>query len=665
MRPNQTTGAHALALLRNTGADGQVDVLGYEADRLVMLNQVVGGVDTQAVVADMLQSPAWRDASGNVQTAPLIQAIGARLSDADRGNFKQDLDKAGIDQGVVDRAGQALAHAGSQIQQSVASAQAQLSDAMASARRQLGADPASSLHAVGSKVVEAVQERYGAQRGAVSQAGDAVVDAVDTIKLGYRFATDESFRGVLIGAAKVYAAATLEDPSKPFNDVRTAALGAIDNWQKGAAAAAAQGREAEYHGKGEGVAAFEAAMLLMPAAKLGKLSRLATALDRSTPDGAAALGEFAGDALGGIGKGGVAGRLSAEGLDLVMDAYRQQGGRLNAFVQAARTAGHLDELLEHGKLAPKELTTLATRNPEVFANVPFETAWDASLKNLGPVAAMSPKMRYGDLGEAIITRDLQRQGYTDLYSIQNNSGWGVDIAGRNPATGGLEFVEVKASTHGRARGQSGDPGGMITRWLEKAEKGAGHWAPHNMEPGMAQVARGMLDEIDGKEGRLITHWARVNLSNDTSTGALIIDKNMEPWLPPQLRPAANKNGLETPPEPQAGITPPVGKWGDPAVNDVLFALHSHDELAVDAALKRLMATPEARTVQEQGRHALAAMEATATQAVAQTTELAPDLAVVAEVEVRRGPVLSLLHPRLPEGGAHSEGSGGGDGGGGA
>lgn len=661
MRPNQTSAAHALALLRNTGADGQVDVLGYEADRLVMLNQVVGGVDTQAVVADMLQSPAWRDASGNVQTAPLIQAIGARLSDADRGNFKQDLDKAGIDQGVLDRAGQALAHAGSQVQQSVASAQAQLSEALASARRQLGADPASSLQAAGSKVVEAVQERYGAQRGALSQAGDAVVDVVDTVKLGYRFATDESFRGVVIGAAKVYAAATLEDPSKPFNDVRTAALGAIDNWQKGAAAAAAQGREAEYHGKGEGVVAFEAAMLLMPAAKLGKLSKLANALDRSSPDGAAALGEFAGDALGGIGKGGMAGKLSAEGLDLVMDAYRQQGGRLNAFVQAARAAGHLDELLEHGKLAPKELTTLATRNPDAFANVPFETAWDASLKNLGPVAAMSPKMRYGDLGEAIIIRDLLRQGYTDLHSIQNNSGWGVDIAGRNPVTGGLEFVEVKASIHGRARGQSGDPEAVIMRWLEKAETGQRHWAPHNMEPGMALVASELLQEIK-ETGGITAQWARVNLSNDASSGALVIDKHMEPWLPPQRRPAPNNNGLETPPEPQAGITPASGARGDPAVNDVLIALHSHNELAIDAALKRLMATPEALAVQEQGRNALAAMEASAAQSVAQTVELAPELVAATEAPARRGPVLSLLHPRPPEGGADD---GGGDGGGGA
>ncbi|WP_152980768.1 hypothetical protein [Stenotrophomonas ginsengisoli] len=179
---------------------------------------------------------------------------------------------------------------------------------------------------------------------------------------------------------------------------------------------------------------------------------------------------------------------------------------------------------------------------------------------------------------------------------------------------------------------------------------------------MASVAESIAREVERGGGSITAHWARVNLSNDASSGALVIDKHMEPWLPPQRRPVPNNNGLETPPEPQAGITPASGARGDPAVNDVFFALHSHNELAIDAALKRLMATPEALAVQEQGRNALAAMEASAAQSVAQTVELAPELVAATEAPARRGPVLSLLHPRPPEGGADD---GGGDGGGGA
>lgn len=676
MRPSGTSSAEALALLRNTGPGGHVDPLGYEADRLVMEHQMVGGVDADAIVRDMLQSPAYRDASGRVQPGPLVEAIGARLSQADRGNFDQALDKAGVDQGLLDRAGDALSRAGSQISEGIATAEGRVSDALANSRRQVGVladDPNTPSWlrggaAAGERVLGSLQEKYGIQKGSLEQAGDAIVGVVDTAKLGYRFATDESFRGVVVSAAKMYAAATVEDPSKPYDDARKIAVGALNDWEKGLKEATAQGKAREYLGGTGGAVGFEAAMLIIPATKLGKVGKIAQALDRTTPDGLEAAAEIAGDASRAASKGGPAGRLAGEALDDLVDAFRQRGGRLNDFVQAAHAAGHLDDLLAHGKLAPKELTTLATRNPETFANVPFDSAWEASLKNLGPVAQMHPKMRYGDLAEAIITRDLIQQGYTDIRSIQNNSGWGVDISGRNPGARELEFFEVKSSIQGNAKSQTGDPEKIITDWLEKAAAGDRHWAPHNMEPGMAEVAESLRKEIQRNNGQLTAHWAKVNLSNDPKTGELLIDKSVERWLPPQQRPKPGKDGPDAPDDPQASIGPRTGPTGDPAFDEVFFALHSHNERAIENALKRMMATPEALAIQEEGRNALEAMQQQETQAMVQAAELNPELAMALapEVEARRGPVLSLLHPRQPnspDGGPDGGGDGGGGGGG--
>lgn len=114
--------------------------------------------------------------------------------------------------------------------------------------------------------------------------------------------------------------------------------------------------------------------------------------------------------------------------------------------------------------------------------------------------------------------------------------------------------------------------------------------------------------------------------------------------------------------PQPGQPSPSG---DPAFDEVFFALQSHNELALEQALTRMMASPTALAMQEQARDMLEAEQLEQSQALAQAAELNPELAMAAaaELETRRSPVrvMTLMNPQT-QGAAMYDG-GGGDGGG--
>ena len=114
--------------------------------------------------------------------------------------------------------------------------------------------------------------------------------------------------------------------------------------------------------------------------------------------------------------------------------------------------------------------------------------------------------------------------------------------------------------------------------------------------------------------------------------------------------------------PQPGQRSPSG---DPAFDAVFFALQSHNELALEQAVTRMMASPTALAMQEQARDMLEAKQLEQSQALAHAAELNPEMAMAAaaELETRRSPVrvMTLTDPRM-QGAAMYDG-GGGDGGG--
>ncbi len=54
--------------------------------------------------------------------------------------------------------------------------------------------------------------------------------------------------------------------------------------------------------------------------------------------------------------------------------------------------------------------------------------------------------RVGALGEQSVVDALATQGYTEVLQVQNNSGHGVDVIARNPLTGDVKVIEVKANS---------------------------------------------------------------------------------------------------------------------------------------------------------------------------------------------------------------------------
>ena len=114
--------------------------------------------------------------------------------------------------------------------------------------------------------------------------------------------------------------------------------------------------------------------------------------------------------------------------------------------------------------------------------------------------------------------------------------------------------------------------------------------------------------------------------------------------------------------PQPGQRSPSG---DPAFDAVFFALQSHNELALEQAVTRMMASPTALAMQEQARDMLEAKQLEQSQALAHAAELNPELAMAAaaELETRRSQVrvMTLTDPRMQ--GAAMYDSGGGYGGG--
>ncbi len=68
----------------------------------------------------------------------------------------------------------------------------------------------------------------------------------------------------------------------------------------------------------------------------------------------------------------------------------------------------------------------------------------AAKSNQGGYTPGKGRNANGKCGEWQARRDLEDQGY-DVISVQNKSGHGIDVAGRNPKTGEVRVLEVKTT----------------------------------------------------------------------------------------------------------------------------------------------------------------------------------------------------------------------------
>lgn len=220
--------------------------------------------------------------------------------------------------------------------------------------------------------------------------------------------------------------------------------------------------------------------------------------------------------------------LQAEGRVLRDD------GQLQHLLLAAQRTGNVEGILRSGELAPNELGRLAKLDPQIFdGKVSFQQAVSYSVQGV-PLTQLS-RRQLGDIGEALHTFDLLKQGHTDIVSIKNASGHGNNIVSRNPQ-GELVFAEIKTSAQGKIIAPNTDAAEFVGRRLERAISELGHWATHNTQEGLQNLARTIRDEITnpdtGELKELDAKWINFTLEADPNSPQLRIGKTEQDWAKP-------------------------------------------------------------------------------------------------------------------------------------
>ncbi|MGO1069465.1 XVIPCD domain-containing protein [Lysobacter sp. CA199] len=592
------------ALLAAEDEQGRIDQMAFEAERLVLRNQRVGGVDASALVNELQRSGGL----DRYNRDSFLSAIDQRLeTPAEKRRFAGALDAANITDSYLERQGERLAEAAVAIRDEAAKRFKEADEALENLRgagqqrlRGIASDPDSSSSdraAAGAASVMLGFHQYqiGAARGALSHAARTVGDFVDLAQMADRLSKDPNYRDMIVGMARMYAAEVMDDPKKPLTDAQAAASDAMEKWDKGFREAQARGTESEYLGGTAGAVGVEIVANFVPAGALGKFGKAAKAIDVLVPAEHAVeltrLGEVArvggpdmhvlgkagelgrsarevagdtaraaesaealkdiGDALGnmsrGIGRGGSA-AAGAEDFARGLTRGARDNGDLEAIVKAAHMTDNVEGLLRSGQLTPKELGEVAKLDKTIFEGpVKFKEALGHSLN--GVDLTKISKKQLGDIGEAIQTYDMVEKGYTDIVSIKNKSGHGIDVVGRNPDSQKLEFFEVKTSAQGKAVVQhGGDPEEFIAKRLEKAINGIGQWAEHRTIPELKKIAEAIRDEVIDPATNTFkgeATWVRINVSNEPGSHKLRIDsKESDPWVKPEDRKAELSPGID-------------------------------------------------------------------------------------------------------------------------
>ena len=85
----------------------------------------------------------------------------------------------------------------------------------------------------------------------------------------------------------------------------------------------------------------------------------------------------------------------------------------------------------------------------------------------------------GACGEQLAKQDMAAEGFDDIVAVQNNSGHGVDLIGRNSQTGEVKIWEVKTTEGTQAPALKGDQrnGGadFTNSRIDRAARGVGNY----------------------------------------------------------------------------------------------------------------------------------------------------------------------------------------------
>jgi hypothetical protein len=442
-------------------ANGNIDPLAREAGRLVLHNHAIGGVDAAGLVRSMVASPAY---PGRKRSKPMIEAISSRLDPASARRFERALDDADITdtafESVVEKTGGGLFGIGRFLTKAVHWVDDHISDGLAAARRwaeKVASDKDANplvrvLAGVVERPIELAQTAYGVVKAPVMRITGAVEDVAEVGKFAYRFASNEHYREALFALAKMHVIESAGEPGQIVGDLAVKATRSLDELQDGLAKARGEGKEAEYLANLAGENGLKIFSQVLPGGVLEKLDLLANTLDDISLDEVDEVRQALGDAAAAIGRGGAAGQAGTQVWEAMIREFRDDG-ELSALVDMARKDGNLDLMLRIGELSPGELTDLLKLQPDAFARegqatgVGFDEALAASLRNLD--LSTLDRHEAGALAEAIMTRDMLRNGYTGIAALENAAGDGITLAGRN-ARGELETFAVDSAAFAEA-----------------------------------------------------------------------------------------------------------------------------------------------------------------------------------------------------------------------
>jgi RHS repeat-associated protein len=157
------------------------------------------------------------------------------------------------------------------------------------------------------------------------------------------------------------------------------------------------------------------------------------------------------------------------------------------------------------------LAALGTENAEVELKV--SSSLFSNFKGATNLANLTTK-QIGDLGESIAKACLGENGYTDIVSVQNASGNGIDIAARS-TTGKLFFFEVKTTSvgvAGKLTPRQSDMNWFINDVLSQASSGSGRYA--KLSEAEQAMAKRLYDEFNANAGNVSGQVIQVDLKNN-------------------------------------------------------------------------------------------------------------------------------------------------------
>ncbi len=225
---------------------------------------------------------------------------------------------------------------------------------------------------------------------------------------------------------------------------------------------------------------------------------------------------------------------------LMLWISRGRSGRANALQsinQSARLGPRFAQWIETNEEKLHTLLASRTRQGGGGAGRVAESAENAAAKAAkGKVARNKPGKEKDDgakdknsnsgekgkCGEWLAKMDMIRGGFDEVVSVQNNSGHGVDLIGRNSKTGKVKVWEVKTTDGAKAPGLSeaqASLGGkdFTDDRLRRASSGAGNYGkvPAAMEN--AEKAQDWLKSAK-KKGSLVSYKKREVFVDDLEKG---------------------------------------------------------------------------------------------------------------------------------------------------